>query len=212
MAKHFTRKQMLAGSLPFVAAAPLAKLAWPSTAQGGERSALHMGHDASAPGPRRDDRRRGSRSGRAACPGRRPLPAEASPPSARPDPRVRPHRSRPHDRGRPGRPLRCLELQRLGPGADHPRDRGRPPARQLHERRLAPAHDPLPRDPPREDGRRLRDRPARRLVHVRVPGAPGRDAALPLPRDAAEEAHPQGPLRRVHHRPEEAACRPPASS
>ena len=29
--------------------------------------------------------------------------------------------------------------------------------------------------------------------------------ALPLPRDAAEEAHPQGPLRRVHHRPEEAA-------
>ena len=29
--------------------------------------------------------------------------------------------------------------------------------------------------------------------------------ALPLPRDAAEEAHPQGPLRRVHHRPEGAA-------
>ena len=45
MAKHFTRKQMLAGSLPFVAAAPLAKLAWPSTARGGEPSAMHMGHE-----------------------------------------------------------------------------------------------------------------------------------------------------------------------
>ncbi len=43
MAKNFTRKQILAGSLPFVAAAPLAKLAWPSTAQGGERSTLHEG-------------------------------------------------------------------------------------------------------------------------------------------------------------------------
>jgi manganese oxidase len=44
MAKNFTRKQVLAGSLPIVAAAPLAKLAWPSTAQG-ERSATHLGHD-----------------------------------------------------------------------------------------------------------------------------------------------------------------------
>ncbi|MEK6275056.1 MAG: multicopper oxidase domain-containing protein [Actinomycetota bacterium] len=44
MAKHFTRKQVLAGSLPFVAAAPLAKLAWPSTARGGsDHSALHKG-------------------------------------------------------------------------------------------------------------------------------------------------------------------------
>jgi FtsP/CotA-like multicopper oxidase with cupredoxin domain len=44
MAKNFTRKQVLAGSLPIVAAAPLAKLAWPSTARG-ERSATHLGHD-----------------------------------------------------------------------------------------------------------------------------------------------------------------------
>jgi FtsP/CotA-like multicopper oxidase with cupredoxin domain len=44
MAKNFTRKQVLAGSLPIVAAAPLAKLAWPSTAQG-ESSATHLGHD-----------------------------------------------------------------------------------------------------------------------------------------------------------------------
>jgi manganese oxidase len=44
MAKNLTRKQVLAGSLPIVAAAPLAKLAWPSAAQG-ERSATHLGHD-----------------------------------------------------------------------------------------------------------------------------------------------------------------------
>ena len=44
MAKNLTRRQVLAGSLPFVAAAPLAKLAWPSTAHG-ERSAMHMGHE-----------------------------------------------------------------------------------------------------------------------------------------------------------------------
>src|SRR5215204_719199 len=44
MAKNLTRKQVLAGSLPIVAAAPLAKLAWPSTAHG-ERSATHLGHD-----------------------------------------------------------------------------------------------------------------------------------------------------------------------
>src|SRR6266545_4804164 len=43
MAKHLTRKQVLAGALPVVAAAPLAKLAWPSTARG-ERSATHLGH------------------------------------------------------------------------------------------------------------------------------------------------------------------------
>src|SRR5215207_3827215 len=44
MAKNLTRKQVLAGSLPILAAAPLAKLAWPSAARG-ERSATHLGHD-----------------------------------------------------------------------------------------------------------------------------------------------------------------------
>jgi manganese oxidase len=44
VAKNLTRKQVLAGSLPLVAAAPLAKLAWPSTAQG-ESSAAHLGHE-----------------------------------------------------------------------------------------------------------------------------------------------------------------------
>ena len=48
------------------------------------------------------------------------------------------------------------------PGPVHPRDRGRHPARALRERRLAPAHDPLPRHPPGEHGRRLRDRRAGR--------------------------------------------------
>ena len=44
-----------------------------------------------------------------------------------------------------------------------------------------------------------------RQVHLRVRGEAVRDAALPLPRDAVEEAHPQGPLRRADHRPEGAA-------
>jgi FtsP/CotA-like multicopper oxidase with cupredoxin domain len=44
MAKNLTRKQVLAGSLAIGAAAPLAKLAWPSAAHG-ERSATHLGHD-----------------------------------------------------------------------------------------------------------------------------------------------------------------------
>src|SRR6266508_6074980 len=44
MAKNLTRKQVLAGSIPLVAAAPLAKLAWPSAARG-ESSATHVGHD-----------------------------------------------------------------------------------------------------------------------------------------------------------------------
>jgi FtsP/CotA-like multicopper oxidase with cupredoxin domain len=43
VAKNLTRKQVLAGSIPLVAAAPLAKLAWPSTARG-ERSATHLEH------------------------------------------------------------------------------------------------------------------------------------------------------------------------
>jgi FtsP/CotA-like multicopper oxidase with cupredoxin domain len=44
MAK-FTRKQIVAGTLPVVAAAPLARLAWPNAAQGGESLAVHKGHD-----------------------------------------------------------------------------------------------------------------------------------------------------------------------
>ena len=42
-------------------------------------------------------------------------------------------------------------------------------------------------------------------LHVRVPGPPRRVPRLPLSLDAAQEAHPQGPLRRLHHRPQGAA-------
>ena len=130
----------------------------------------------------------------------RPPPVQAGPGS-----RVRARRGRHRPRGRSGRLLPRVDVQRHGPGPGDPRYRGRPPARELPQRGLAPAHDPLPRDPPDEHGRRLRGRPAGRAVHVRVPGAARGPPPLPLPRDAAQEAHPQGPLRRVHHRPEGAA-------
>jgi manganese oxidase len=47
MAKVFTRKKLLAGAAPVVAAAPLAKLAWPSgaAADPSASSAIHEGHD-----------------------------------------------------------------------------------------------------------------------------------------------------------------------
>jgi FtsP/CotA-like multicopper oxidase with cupredoxin domain len=44
MAK-FTRKQLVAGSIAAGAAAPLAKLAWPSAASGQDKLAVHEGHD-----------------------------------------------------------------------------------------------------------------------------------------------------------------------
>ena len=129
----------------------------------------------------------------------RPLPAQPGACASTASPRsTRSSRSRPASSSPPGR---TTAPSRAG----DPRDRGRHPARPLPERRLAPAHDPLPRDPPGEHGRRLRGRRAGRRVHVRVRGAARRLPPLPLPRDAAQEAHPQGPLRRVHHRPERAA-------
>jgi FtsP/CotA-like multicopper oxidase with cupredoxin domain len=46
MAKVFTRRKLLAGAAPVVAAAPLAKLAWPNGAEaGGEQLAIHKGHE-----------------------------------------------------------------------------------------------------------------------------------------------------------------------
>jgi manganese oxidase len=44
MAKVFTRKKLLAGAAPVVAAAPLAKLAWPGGAAA-DPTAIHEGHD-----------------------------------------------------------------------------------------------------------------------------------------------------------------------
>jgi manganese oxidase len=46
MAKVFTRRKLLAGAAPVVAAAPLAKLAWPGGAEAGEEHmAVHKGHE-----------------------------------------------------------------------------------------------------------------------------------------------------------------------
>ena len=47
---------------------------------------------------------------------------------------------------------------------------------------------------------------------LRVRRAARRAAPLPLPRPAAGRAHRQGPLRRVHHRPEGRRARTPTSS
>ena len=117
------------------------------------------------------------------------------------------------DRDRPGGLLPRLDVQRHRPRPRDPRHRGRHAPRQVRERRRASAHDPLPRHPPDGHGRRLRDRRPRRATS-RTSSRRGRPAfhALPLPRDAAQEAHPQGPLRRLHHRPEGAARAGPASS
>jgi manganese oxidase len=46
MAKVFSRRKLLAGAAPVVAAAPLAKFAWPSGAEAAEeRLAIHKGHE-----------------------------------------------------------------------------------------------------------------------------------------------------------------------
>ena len=68
--------------------------------------------------------------------------------------RVGPLRRRQGDRDRPRRHVRGLDVQRPHPRPDAALHRGRPPADQLHERQRAPAHRPLPRHPPRGDGRR----------------------------------------------------------
>ena len=60
---------------------------------------------------------------------------------------------------------------------------------------------------PAGDGRVAARTPgdARRAVRLRVRRRAVRPASLSLPRRAAEAAHPQGPLRRVHRRSEDAA-------
>ena len=122
-------------------------------------------------------------------------------------PRVGARRRGEGDRGGAGREVRRLGLQRPRARADAARPRGRAAADPLRERREAPAHDPLPRHP-------------HVVAWTAFPGvgagniAPGesttyefhatpvRPAPLPLPLDAARRAHREGPLRRVHHRPE----------
>ena len=72
--------------------------------------------------------------------------------------RVGARRARPRDRGRAGRALRGLDLQRPHPGPDAALPRGRAAADHVRQRLRAPAHDPLPRHPPVRDGRRARAR------------------------------------------------------
>jgi FtsP/CotA-like multicopper oxidase with cupredoxin domain len=52
VAKLFSRRKLLAGAAPVVAAGPLAKLAWPSAAGGGDEQqlAVHRGHDSALAG------------------------------------------------------------------------------------------------------------------------------------------------------------------
>ena len=127
--------------------------------------------------------------------------------AVRAGPRARVHADggRPRDRGRPGRVLPRLDLQRhrARPGA--PGHRGRHPPRPVRQRRLASAHDPLPRDPPDEHGRRLRDRAPGGRFTYEFEAKPYGMQLYHCHATPAEEAHPQGPLRRADHRPEGAA-------
>ena len=205
-----TRRRLLCATAP-LAAAPLgAKLVL-----GGEAEAAGHDHEGASQhrlargqcgdGARGDDRRRRARRRRPERPRRAAVPAARASAQARPGAGVHARRAGRGARDRPRGLLSRMDVQRDRPRPRDPGHRGRRASRQVRERRCASAHDPLPRDPPDGHGRRLRDRRARRALHVRVPGAPGRVPRLPLSRDAAQEAHPQGPLRRLHHRPEGAA-------
>ncbi len=113
------------------------------------------------------------------------------------------------DRGGAGRVLPRLDLQRPGAGPHVPLPAGRPAALSLPQCLVHAAHDPLPRHPPAEHGRRDADGPDRRRVRLRVRGQAIWAAPVPLPRHAAQAAHPQGAVRRLHHR---SARRPAAGA
>ena len=202
MAKHhLTRRRLLAAAAP-LAAAPIAAryvLDAPAEAAGADH-ATHaaMGHAAMI------------HEGAPAVGGPNDLDALLYPPKALPyEPgRVREYTLTAIDREievAPGVFFPAWTYNGTVPGPGLARDGGRHAPRQLRQRRLPSAHDPLPRDPPDEHGRGVRDRAAGRTVHVRVRGEAVRPAALPLPLDATQEAPPQGALRRADHRPEGAA-------
>ena len=129
--------------------------------------------------------------------------------------RVDPGRRRQGDRGRPGRQVPGLDLQRPRARADAALPRGRAAAGPLRQRLRASAHDPLPRAASRRDGRGARDRRRAdrdgRRDHLRVQRRAVRPAPLPLPRRPARRAHRPRPLRRVHRR-SEAGPRPRPTS
>ena len=166
---HLTRRGLLFAAAPLAATPVLASIArQANTEDSGDHHTGHVVAAGAAPGgasghaamigERRPGGRRPARSRRPA------LPAARAALRARARARVHADRRRPRDRGRARRLLPGLDLQRHRPGPGDPRDRGRPPARPLLQRRLAPAHDPLPRHPPDEHGRRLRGRPAGRAA------------------------------------------------
>ena len=178
MAKRFTRRGLLAAAAPIAAAPLVGKLAF------GDGRARRPGHDHAAhrtlgaapsargDGPRGDDRRGRARGRRAARPRRAALPAAARcPPSPG---RVREYTLTAVDREievAPGVFFPAWTYNGTVPGPVLRATEGDILRVRFVERRLAPAHDPLPRHPPGEHGRRLRGRRARRRVHLRVRGA-----------------------------------------
>ncbi len=149
----------------------------------------------SCDGPRRLPRRRRRRPRRQRLRSLRDpprlRPRQDEPPAGRPRPaRVGHRRRRPGDRGRAGRQVRGLDLQRPRARADAALHRGRAAADPIPQRLRAPAHDALPRRPLGVHGRDARDRRggrsradrAGRDLHLRVRRPALRDAPLPLPR------------------------------
>ena len=174
MAKtRLTRGKLLAAAAPLAAVPLVGKLAFDgdATAAGHDhsshdRSRTLATHEGGDPRPCGDDRRRGACGRRPQRSRRAPLSASRAPVRAGPSPRVHAHRDRRRARDRAGHLLPGVGLQRDGARPRHPRDRGRSSARELRERRLASAHDPLPRHPSDEHGRRLRGRRAGRALHA----------------------------------------------
>ena len=115
---------------------------------------------------------------------------------------LRGHRRGQGDRDRAGGDVPGLDLQRPRSRAQPAGHGGRAPADRLQELRVAPPLDALPRHPRGAHGRHpgsRRDRPGRG-VRLRVRCPPLRLPSLPLPRAAAEAAHPQRHVRRLRHR------------
>ena len=178
MAKRFTRRGLLAAAAPIAAAPLVGKLAFGESA--GATGHDHASHRCcrdrnEADGPRGDDRRAGSGGRRPARPRRPALPAAGA---ARTQPgRVREYTLTAVDREievAPGVFFPAWTYNGTVPGPVIRATEGDLLRVHFVNARLAPAHDPLPRHPPGEHGRRLRDRRAGRRVHLRVRGAAGR--------------------------------------
>ena len=168
---RLTRGKLLAAAAPLAAVPLVGKLALDASCRavrtrprGSQPRADAREPPRGLDGSCRDGRRRGSRGRRANGSRRASLPTARVALRAGARPRVHADRDRHGARGRARRLLPGVGVQRHRARPGDPRDRGRPAARQLRQRRLAPAHDPLPRDPPDEHGRRLRDRRARRVA------------------------------------------------